>query len=349
MQELPYIYNHAGKKQFSFRPDITFFLNGIFLGYTELKSNYTNQNARKDGKLKVANDYQKAVTAYLGIAAGNEVSQSIRKDFLKIFEKAIHITTTDVNETYVLRNIAPHFAEIKTRVDSHSYDFEQSKQNISKAFRAYPLRQPQASRTARFEEVFKALYSKKMIEREILYYNFLERELVKQPGKKSKTHRHSDGRLIAPRPKQKFGTDKIIDKIDEFLAHEHQPDYFVNKLRHELTQKGVGADQTEELISARLKYQNNKHVYSLLLQYAAGFGKSNIIGWTALQLKDLRRNDAFVYDKIMLVVDRVQLRDQLDSKMYNMNIKNSMFTEASNKKEFLAALNTDTPLLFRIS
>src|SRR5690606_11266389 len=80
---------------------------------------------------------------------------------------------------------------------------------------------------------------------------------------------------------------------------------------------------------------------SLLLQYAAGFGKSNIIGWTALQLKDLRKNEEFVYDKIMLVVDRVQLRDQLDSKMHNMNIAKSMFVEASNKKSFLDALRTD--------
>jgi len=44
-----------------------------------------------------------------------------------------------------------------------------------------------------------------------------------------------------------------------------------------------------------------------LLQYSAGFGKSNIIGWTALQLKDLRKNGVYVYDKIMLVVDRLQL------------------------------------------
>ena len=31
VQELPYMYHYQGKKQFSFRPDITFFVNGIFL------------------------------------------------------------------------------------------------------------------------------------------------------------------------------------------------------------------------------------------------------------------------------------------------------------------------------
>lgn len=55
-----------------------------------------------------------------------------------------------------------------------------------------------------------------MIEREILYYNFIERELVKSEKGKQKEYKHNDGRLIAPRPKQKFGADKIINKIDEF-------------------------------------------------------------------------------------------------------------------------------------
>ena len=340
VQELPYIYKHQGKTQFSFRPDITFFLNGIFLGYSELKSNYNNQSAHKDGKIKIANDYQKAVTNYLDIAEGNDVSQTIRKDFLKIFEKAIHITTTDVQDTFIIRNISNNFDEIKAKVEDNSFDFDKYKANVNDGLKSYPLTNPEANKQQRFEEVFKALYGKKMIEREILYYNFIERELVKSEKGKQKEYKHNDGRLIAPRPKQKFGADKIIHKIDEFLEHEDEPDYFINKLRQQLTEKGLGATQIE-LITKRQKYQNNKNVYSLLLQYAAGFGKSNIIGWSSLMLKDLRKNDEFVYDKIMLVVDRVQLRDQLDSKMYNMNIANSMFIEANNKKSFLEALNTD--------
>ena len=81
----------------------------------------------------------------------------------------------------------------------------------------------------------------------------------------------------------------------------------------------------QELLKKRKEYSNNKNVYSLLMQYAAGFGKSNIIGWTALQLKDLRRNDEYMYDKIMIVVDRLQLRSQIDSLMLNMNIDNRMY------------------------
>lgn len=341
VQELPYTFKHEGKARFSFRPDLSFFLNGIFLGYSELKSNWNNQNAKKNGRKKVAMDYQSAVQEYLKIADGNDLSQTIRKDFLKIFEKAIHITSTDINETYIIRNISNQFEEIKTTVVSGEYDFENYNKKVTKDFKAYPILNKEAEKLQRFEEVFKALYDKKMIEKEILYYNFIERELIKKEGSNVKEYKHNDGRLISPRPKQKFGTDKIINKINEFLEHENEPDYFINKLEKELKTKGLGENQIKDLITKRQKYQNNKNVYSLLLQYAAGFGKSNIIGWTALQLKDYRKEGLYVYDKVMLVVDRLQLRDQLDSMLHNMNIQKGMFLEASDKKSFMTALSSD--------
>lgn len=341
VQELPYTFKHKEKQLFSFRPDLTFFVNGIYLGYNELKSNYNNQNARKGGRKKVCKDYLKAVQKYLLIVKDNDFNQSIRKRFLKIFEKAIHITVTDINETFIIRTIANQFDEIRNTANAGSYDFDVYKKKVFKDFKPYPLKEKHKTQTECFEEVFRVLYDKKMIEKEILYYNFIERELIKKDGSKTKEYKHNDGRLIAPRPKQKFGTDKVISKIDEFLAHESEPNYFLNKLENDLRARGLGEEQIKELVHKRSKYQNNKTVYSLLLQYAAGFGKSNIIGWTALQLKDLRRNDTYVYDKIMLVVDRLQLRDQLDSKMHNMNIQKAMFIEASDKKSFIKALTSD--------
>lgn len=341
VQELPYSFKYEGKPYFSFRPDLSFFLNGIFLGYSELKSNWNNQTSMKNGRMKVVKDYLSAVQEYLTIADKNDLSQTIRKDFLKIFEKAIHITSTDIAETYVIRNISNHFDEIKNTVLNGSYDFEQYEKKVLKDFKPYPLKNREGSKTERFEEVFKALYDKKMIEKEILYYNFIERELIKKEGSKTKEYKHNDGRLISPRPKQKFGTDKILAKINEFLEHEDEPDYFIKKLEAELRAKGIGEGQIKELVAKRQKYQNNKTVYSLLMQYAAGFGKSNIIGWTALQLKDLRKEGEYVYDKVMLVVDRLQLRDQLDSKLHNMNIQKGMFIEATDKKSFITALSSD--------
>ncbi len=43
----------------------------------------------------------------------------------------------------------------------------------------------------------------------------------------------------------------------------------------------------------------------------------------------------------MLVVDRLQLRDQLDTMLHNMNIQKGMFIEAYDKKSFTTALGSD--------
>jgi type I restriction enzyme, R subunit len=341
VQELPYKYHHEGKQIFSFRPDVSVFVNGIFLGFNELKSNYNNQNASKNGRAKVIKDYKEAVLEYLKVADNNDVSQSIRKDFLKIFEKSIHITTTDVEDTYIIRDIATNLDEIKAVEAEGGSNFDSYEIRAKKSFRSYPLHDKNAKKIEKLKEVFTALYSKKMIEKEILYYNYIEKEAVVTKGKKSL--KNVKGVLISPRPKQKYGTDKIMSKIDEFLEHEEDDDYFLNKLKGDL--EGVSEDVKAKLIEKRMAYQNNKTVYSLLLQYAAGFGKSNIIGWSALQLKDLKKDGEYVYDKVMLIVDRVQLRDQLDTKMFNMNIDNKMFVEAYNKKTFLDALKTDTRIV----
>ena len=343
VQECSYDYKYQDKTVYSFRPDIAFFVNGIYLGYGELKSTYNNQNARKHGRNKVIQDYENAVLSYLKFVGENDLSQSVRKDFLKVFEKAIHITATDIEETYVIRTLSNHFNEIKGISDEGKYDYEEYEKKALNDFKAYPVRNREADKIQRFEEVFNTLYSKEMIEKEILYYNFIEREVVRTGNRKD--FKNEKGNLISPRPKQKFGTDKIISKIDEFLEHESDDNYFINKLAAELDAKGVGEARKNELIAKREKYQNNKNIYSLLLQYAAGFGKSNIIGWTTLQLKDLKKDGEYVYDKVMIVVDRLQLRDQIANKMFNMNVQNKMFAEAESKKTFLEALKSDTRIV----
>ena len=346
VQELPYKYSYQGKQIYSFRPDVVLFVNGIYLGYSELKSNYTNQSASKNGRGKVIKDYFEAVKSYHQHIDSNAMLSetdklACRKDFLKIFEKAIHITTTDIGETYVIRTIADYFDEILTTCRDGKFDREEVEKKARDVFKPYPLLKPDAEKKDKLKELFAALYGKFMIEKEILYYNFIERDVYLNKGVKEV--KNEVGHLISPRPKQKFGTDKIIAKIDEFLAHEQELDYFEKLLEKQLA--GVSEAKKKELLEKRKAYSNNKNVYSLLMQYAAGFGKSNIIGWSALQLKDLRRNGEYVYDKIMIVVDRLQLRSQIDSLMLNMNIDNRLVLEATNKKTFQDALASDTRLV----
>ena len=346
VQELPYKYHYQGTQLFSFRPDMVLFVNGIYLGYSELKSNYTNQTASKNGRGKVIKDYFEAIKAYhQHIDCNTQLSDNeklaYRKDFLKVFEKAIHITTTDIGETFVIRTLADYFDEMLATCREGKFDREELEKKVHGVFKPYPLLKPDADKKDKLKELFTALYGKFYIEKEILYYNFIERDVYVNKGVKEV--KNEVGHLISPRPKQKFGVDKILAKIDEFLAHEQEPDYFERLLEKQLA--GVSESKRKELLEKRQAYSNNKNVYSLLMQYAAGFGKSNIIGWSALQLKDLRHNGEYVYDKIMIVVDRLQLRSQIDSLMLNMNIDNRMYLEATNKKTFQAALASDIRLV----
>lgn len=335
-EEVSYTFKLDDRKIFSIRPDVSFFVNGIFLGYLELKSPFNGQSAAKDGRAKILTDYMEAVQEYAALAGLNDESQALRREMLRIFENSIHLVTTDINETYVLRNVGMFCDELRKGFADHSISMTDKKAEMEKTFKIYPVRNPDAPEKERFEEVMRALYSKQMIEKEILYYNFLQYEIEKR-GKK-KERKSNRGRLISPRPKQKFGCDKIMDRIQEFLEHEKEPNYFLNKLRSDLLAQGVSLEKAEEIVAKRDAYCNNKYVYSLLLQYAAGFGKSNIIGWTALQLKDLRHEGKWVYDKILIVVDRLQLRDQLDTMMMSMNIDKAMFTEAKDTPSFIKAL-----------
>ena len=246
-----------------------------------------------------------------------------------------------ISPLLIIRTIADYFDEILSTCRERKFDREEIEKKARCVFKPYPLLKPDADKKDKLKELFAALYGKFFIEKEILYYNFIERDVYVNNGVKEV--KNEAGHLISPRPKQKFGTDKIMTKIDEFLAHEQEPDYFEKLLEKQLA--GVSDTRKKELIEKRKAYSNNKNVYSLLMQYAAGFGKSNIIGWSALQLKDLRRNGEYVYDKIMIVVDRLQLRSQIDSLMLNMNIDNRMYMEATNKKTFQAALSSDTRLV----
>ena len=340
VEECSHTFRFGDKKVYSFRPDISFFLNGIFIGYLELKTVLKGQTAKEHGRRKIAKDYLSTIKGIVERIKEGPVKydEKVRSEVMAVYEKAIHLTTSDINETYVLRGISNFYdSAYQDFMQDTPHTIDELAEPIYDVFKPYPITSPMLKEKARFEEVMRALYSKKMIEKEILYFNFIEYKYVKRYGKRVRTS--NTGRLISPRPKQKFGCDKIMGRIQEMLDHEKEPDYYTNKLRGELMELGIPEPRIEEIVKERERYCNNKYVYSLLMQYAAGFGKSNIIGWLALQLKDYRYEGEYAYNKILLVVDRLQLRDQLDTMMMNMNIDKSMFVEATDSDTFVRALD----------
>jgi type I restriction enzyme R subunit len=85
VQELSYKYRYSSSTIYTFRPDITLFLNGIYLGYSELKYNLTNQSARKNGRAKVIKDY---FDAYVSTTKHSIITQCFRNVKRKATEKS---------------------------------------------------------------------------------------------------------------------------------------------------------------------------------------------------------------------------------------------------------------------
>lgn len=213
--EYTYLYKYKNEKIFEFRPDVTLFLNGIYLGFIELKSRDNNQTAQENGVKKVKEDYKRAVTAYhehieKDKALSDGQKEAYKKDLLKVFHKAITIMTTDLKETFVIRDIARYVDEVLL-----------NEEKLIKAFKEYPTITNSVDIREKIREVFTAHFSYKMIEKEILFYNFIDKDVKVEKGKK--ILKDEVGVLISPRPKQKFGVDKIMAKIDEFMAHEMNP------------------------------------------------------------------------------------------------------------------------------
>lgn len=217
VEEAPYKQKYQGGMITSFRPDITFYLNGIFFGYMELKCVSMGQNAMEHGRGKVAKDYLSAIQAIVKKEQTDSKIGKEKKSLLAMYEKAIHITASDINETYVMRNITQMYdmahAEFTEKPSTSTVN--KLVPEVCKVFKPYPVSSPLLTEKEKFEEIARALYSKNSIKNEILYYNFIEYKYVRKG--KTRVRTSNSGRLISPRPKQKFGCDKIMKKLRKCL------------------------------------------------------------------------------------------------------------------------------------
>ena len=82
--EYTYMYKYKNREIFTFRPDVTLFLNGLYLGFIELKSRDNHQIAQENGIKKVKEDYKRAVNAYHEhIATDHALTDKQKSDYKK--------------------------------------------------------------------------------------------------------------------------------------------------------------------------------------------------------------------------------------------------------------------------
>lgn len=313
---------------FKRRPDIVFFLNGIYISLLELKyTNQSGQTAKKEGRFQILGDgYYSLIRSALPFFSQDVEDKKIKLDILKIFEKPIHCVTMDDASTYLCRNMSSLYEKAVEYIKASRYTEHTFVSDFQKEFRELPQEDTPIESGMRTLEALNMLYSKESICREIIYYNFI----INNKG------------LMAPRPKQKLGVDKTISHMRHLYKKENEsdPQYHIRELKEKLDKLPISQDLKEQEYKRRDLIKNNKEHYSILLQYAAGFGKSNIISYLALMLKDeINEDNNRLFDKVVIVTDRLDLRYQIGQTVDNMNTHSSVYVEATNKKELIDAFN----------
>jgi len=312
------------EKTITRRVDLAFFINGIPVSYCELKHNMTNQNAN-NGRDKVITNYKEFIKDYK-VNHEEDISNLEHSKNTKIFHKTIHITASDGIDTYVIRNLRDHQSRICQFIKSNNSSDEDIRNRIKDDFKIYPSNEKDGY--DRMKETFKNLYSKENLDKEITIYNYIKQE-------------KTQSFLISPRPKQKHGVDRIIEDIKDLNKNSHIKNYSLKKFEEEIKKISHYSNLEQSRIDKIVEDQK-KHLFTLnfdsyVCQYSAGFGKTNIMAWIALQLKNLLSRDYIqdqnfinsnqhLYKKIMIVTDRLDLIKQFIGTLKNMNIKNSLYS-----------------------
>jgi type I restriction enzyme R subunit len=316
------------------RLDLCFFINGIFFSYMELKHNFTNQDVHK-GTGKVITDYMDAIAKFSLEDSKDRSILSQQNQALKLFERSIHIASSDVHRTHIIRNIKSYRNKFRTAIKSqnNSIAFENNNPKFREDFSEYPHSCKQKDNAiVKALDVFTSLYSKQSIYNEILYYNYLDAD-----------RNGTNYTLISPRPKQKFGVDKTMQRVNELYLGEQNPQFIEDEFRQKLKRLDFNQSDEDFEVASRMKLNNNTGIYSIIKQYAAGFGKTKLMSWEALQLSEANhpldpKNKLF--NKVILLSDRLDLKQQMANTMrYMPNIERNAWDEAITVDEFLALLS----------
>lgn len=315
----------------TFIPDLIFFINGIYFSYMEIKFNSTNQNAKIDGCEQILNKYLDSTLTYERYIKNNNIANreaDLEKyRVLNIFHSAIYVTSFDSHSLYQIRNfniIENYLKNINLEEINKKY---YKKINL-KHFKKYPT----LNNENNLNFLLLANYSKETLEREILYFNYSERV------KKETSNSNNRSYLISPRPNQKFGVEKTYNCVLEYLKYENNEEYWDNKFKKAMNLDLYSLEIQNKILEQHKNFLNNKYINSILLSYSTGFGKTKIIGWLSLLLKDIVKDNKYAYNTIFLITDRLELKSQTYNSLEQMNISKSMIHEVKNTKDFVNCL-----------
>jgi type I restriction enzyme R subunit len=364
VRQIPFLIKDPNGKFLKISPDVGVFVNGFMVSFMQLKLQHRNQSAEHEGRGQILGDYFEAISDGVVDCLSPTMSQDVKNDLIfhatKQFHGPIHMVSMDTSAAYILRGVNRYYSDIEKELSNSKAGGDGIKKEILNNFFIDPVyvKEPGSSLIDKMEKVLFGLYDKDKIQQEILYLNHLKYDSysVHSDGKKQIKNKNNTPSLSYPRPNQKYGVNKVINEVIKKYQNEDNPNYELERLEKKLIADNVSEALRKATLERRKAYKNNRMQYSMLLQYAAGFGKTNIICWLSLMLKDMKeisnvkaKSSGHLFDKIILLSDRVELRDQIDLAMSNMNIEKELYKEATTTEELSKYLVTFSPRIIIVN
>lgn len=328
-------------------PDIGVFVNGILICYMELKFNNTMQSAKDSGRKKIISDYSECIGEHVFPLINNKKlsvgdKNEIMSNKLKVFHSPIFLISLDNHSAYIYRNIRELYNQALSDYKNEGTGL--SRETLREGLKNFKIDcifekkdEKYISSKEKMDRFFKNTLSKESIQNEICILNTL-----KFSKDSSGNNTDNTAKLFTPRPNQKFSLDIINEKIKEYYEHEEDIYYFERKERKVLEDKGIPYNKIEEIMDRQRRFKNNKTTFSLLLQYSTGFGKTNIACSSSILLKNMKdKQNEYLFDKILLVSDRVDLKNQVSIEMEGMNIVKSLYGTPKNKEQLHSMMKSE--------
>lgn len=345
--EIPFERNFPEAKLcFNRRPDASFFVNGLYLGAAELKTAQTGQSAGVNGRKKIAHDlvelasmalkearalWAKASAAPWPGYGSDRLPAAVRNKIdmdCAVYVKACHVVSVDMGALYVTADLEWVVQEVDRVLCGKNEVVELSRlpeQIVGKISRAPEIMGMNPWET--IAEHLESLYSlRDGVDREAFYFN--------QTWTPNSSNKQSEP--LKPRPAQRMMLHRTVKRVRELYRDESKPKISEADIRRELTElsQGLSKKEVAEIVEESLKYKNGAKSHSVLLQGAAGLGKTYLIVWLAqafYEMGDIKAPTypyAPLFDLIVLLTDRTELRHNIAKDAANLGSTSKIVEEA---------------------
>ena len=341
------------------RPDLVMFVNGLYFSYCEVKATQRGQSSAKEGRAKIARDVVDATvlalaegrTAYVQKTGGwpgwgtklPVAERDIIEQGAYPFLRAVHLSTVDMHEFWVLNDLEwlPGDIEACFRMNNKlSLSVAERDRLVNEVTGRFQKAPPQPGMTP-FENVQKQLRTwfdcKWGIDADVSLFNYTskKRTTIAEPMRVRAAQRMM---LVA-------GLKRIVELYKtENIPKIHGPSIAL-ALQHDLPM--LGASETQEILNAATSYQNGKDAFSMVLQGAAGLGKTNVMVWMARALTgfiDAKSSaNLELFQSVVILTDRKELRTNMADEAARMKANKAVFKEAKTFEQLVDCL-TNTPV-----